>query len=53
MESTKDLNVRERLVVWPLIVAMLVLGIVPALALDYLRGPSAGIVAIVSEEAGK
>ncbi len=53
MESTKDLNVRERLVVWPLIVSMLVLGIVPALALDYLRGPSAGIVAIVSEEAGK
>ena len=53
MESTKDLNVRERLAVWPLIVAMLVLGIVPALALDYLKGPSAGIVAIVSEEAGK
>ena len=53
MESTKDLNIRERLVVWPLIVAMLVLGIVPALALDYLKGPSAGIVAIVSEEAGK
>lgn len=53
MESTKDLTMRERLVVWPLIVSMLVLGIVPALALDYLREPSAGIVAIVSEEAGK
>ncbi|NTV39032.1 MAG: NADH-quinone oxidoreductase subunit M, partial [Demequinaceae bacterium] len=53
MESTTDLSLRERLVAWPLIAAMLVLGIVPALALDYLREPSAGIVAIVTQEAGK
>ncbi len=53
MESTKDLSLRERLVVWPLIVSMLVLGIVPALAIDYLRAPSAGIITIVSQEAGK
>lgn len=53
MEGTKELTVRERLAVWPLIAAMLVLGIVPSLALDYLSAPSAGIVAVVTQEAGK
>ena len=53
MESTQEMGLRERLVVWPLIAAMLVLGVVPALAIDYLKAPSAGIVTIVSEEAGK
>ena len=53
MESTHEMSLRERVAVWPLIVAMLVLGVVPALAIDYLKAPSADIVAIVSEEAGK
>ncbi len=53
MESTPELSLRERLAVWPLIVAMFILGIVPALAIDYVRGPASGIVTIVSEEAGK
>lgn len=53
MEPTKELSIRERVVVWPLIAIMLILGIVPALAVDYLRDASAGIVSIVSEEAGQ
>ena len=53
METTRELSLRERLAVWPLIVVMLVLGVVPALAIDYVREPSAAIVHIVSEEAGK
>lgn len=53
MEATKEMSLRERVAVWPLIAAMLVLGIVPALAIDYMRGPTEGIVAIVTQEAGK
>jgi len=54
MEGTRDLSLRERLVAWPLIAAMLVLGFVPGLLLDVLREPVQDIVTIVSvEEAGK
>ena len=53
MEGTRDLSVRERLVAWPLIAAMLVLGFVPGLLLDVLREPVNDIVTIVSQEAGK
>ncbi len=52
-ESTRELTRRERLVLWPLILLMLILGFVPGIALDTLRDPSADIVATVSmEEAG-
>jgi NADH-quinone oxidoreductase subunit M len=54
MEGTRELSLRERLVTWPLIAAMLVLGFVPGILLDVLREPVHDIVAIVSaEEAGK
>jgi len=54
MEGTRDLSLRERLVAWPLIAAMLVLGFVPGILLDVLREPVQDIVTIVSvEEAGK
>jgi NADH-quinone oxidoreductase subunit M len=53
MESTKELTVRERLVIWPLIAVMLVLGVVPSLAVDYVRDASTDAVTIVSEEAGQ
>ncbi|MGC4176065.1 NADH-quinone oxidoreductase subunit M [Demequina sp.] len=54
MEGTRDLSLRERLVTWPLIAAMLVLGFVPGILLDVLREPVQDIVTIVSvEEAGK
>ncbi|MEX0913628.1 MAG: NADH-quinone oxidoreductase subunit M [Demequina sp.] len=54
MEGTRELSLRERAVAWPLIVAMLVLGFVPGLAIDVLREPSADLVSIVTiEEAGE
>src|SRR5680860_884167 len=52
MEPTKELSIMERVAVWPLIVAMLVLGTVPALAVNYFKDPSAAIVVSV-EEAGQ
>jgi len=52
--QTRELSLRERAVAWPLIVAMLVLGFVPGLAIDVLREPSADLVSIVTiEEAGE
>lgn len=53
MTSTPELSLRERVVIWPLIATMLVLGIVPAIAIDYLREPSSAIVSSVTEEVGK
>jgi len=53
MRTTAELSVRERLVTWPLIVIMLVLGLVPALALNYVGDASASVVTLVSEEAGQ
>ena len=52
MEGTRDLSVRERLVTWPLIAAMLVLGFVPGILLGVLHEPVHDIVTIV-QEAGK
>ena len=45
MADTTELTVRERIATWPLIVAMLVLGVVPGIALQYLVAPSAAIIA--------
>ncbi len=54
MEGTRDLSLRERIVTWPLIALMLVLGFLPGLMIDVLREPVQDIVNIVSaEEAGK
>ena len=54
MERTRDLSLRERVVTWPLIGAMLVLGFLPGILLNVLREPVQDIVAVVSvEEAGK
>jgi len=53
MEGTRDLSLRERLVTWPLIAAMLVLGFVPGILLGVLSEPVHDIVTIVSQEAGK
>ncbi|MCB2411802.1 NADH-quinone oxidoreductase subunit M [Demequina sp. TTPB684] len=52
MEPTTELSLTERVVIWPLIAAMLVLGFVPALAVDYFKDPSAAIVVSI-EEAGQ
>ena len=52
MEGTRDLSVRERLVTWPLIAAMLVLGFLPGILLGVLHEPVHDIVTIV-QEAGK
>ncbi|WP_296665698.1 NADH-quinone oxidoreductase subunit M [Demequina sp.] len=54
MRGTRELTLRERLVLWPLVGLMLVLGFLPGIAIDTLREPSADIVATVSiEEAGE
>ncbi len=53
MEGTAELSIRERLVIWPLLAIMLVLGFMPAVAVDYLRDGASAVVAIVSEEAGQ
>ena len=48
------MSLRERIVTWPLIGAMLVLGFLPGILLNVLREPVQDIVAVVSvEEAGK
>ncbi|PKQ26752.1 MAG: NADH-quinone oxidoreductase subunit M [Actinobacteria bacterium HGW-Actinobacteria-4] len=52
--GTREITLRERIAVWPLMALMLVLGFLPALAIDVLRDPSADIVSIVStQEAGE
>lgn len=52
--STPELSLRERVVLWPLVGLMLVLGFLPGIALDTLREPAADLVSIVSiEEAGE
>lgn len=48
--GTKELSLRERVAIWPMVVIMLVLGFVPALAIDVLREPSTAIVSIVSTQ---
>ncbi|WP_061963445.1 NADH-quinone oxidoreductase subunit M [Demequina aurantiaca] len=53
LKKTRELTLRERLVAWPLIGLMLLLGFFPAIAINYLREPAQDIVSIVSvEEAG-
>jgi NADH-quinone oxidoreductase subunit M len=41
------LGLRERIATWPLVLLMIVLGLVPALAIQYFTAPVAAIVAIV------
>jgi NADH-quinone oxidoreductase subunit M len=54
LKKTRELSLRERLVAWPLIGLMLILGFFPALAINYLREPAQDIVSIVSvQEAGE
>ena len=45
----RDMDLREKLAVWPLIAAMLVLGFVPSLALNVIDGPSRALVDYVVE----
>jgi NADH-quinone oxidoreductase subunit M len=53
MEGTREATLRERIVVWPLIALMLLLGFLPGIAISVLREPAADIVASVTvEEAG-
>ncbi len=49
LDGTPDLSLRERLVVAPLIGVMLVLGFVPASAIDLVREPAATVVSYVAE----
>ncbi|SEJ14168.1 NADH-quinone oxidoreductase subunit M [Demequina mangrovi] len=52
--SFRELTRRERVVLWPLIALMLVLGFLPGIAIDTLSDPAADIVATVPvEEAGQ
>lgn len=54
LATTRELTLRERLVAWPLIAVMLILGFLPGIAINILREPAADIVSIVSvEEAGE
>lgn len=46
-EGAVELSVRERITTWPLIALMLLLGFVPALALQYLVEPASVVVAIM------
>ncbi|MFV0634037.1 NADH-quinone oxidoreductase subunit M [Demequina sp.] len=49
----RELTLRERLVVGPLIALMLLLGFAPGIAIEYLSDPAADVVATVAiEEAG-
>ncbi|WP_084124692.1 NADH-quinone oxidoreductase subunit M [Demequina sp. NBRC 110054] len=48
--KTRELGLRERLVLWPLIALMLVLGFFPSLAIDYLREPTAAVLTTVNAE---
>ncbi|MFW7414636.1 NADH-quinone oxidoreductase subunit M [Demequina sp. SO4-18] len=51
--QARELSTRERLVTWPLIALMLLLGFLPGIAIDYLSAPAADAVAQVTiEEAG-
>lgn len=53
LAATRELTLRERLVVGPLIALMLLLGFLPGIAIDYLSAPSADVVSQVAiEEAG-
>jgi NADH-quinone oxidoreductase subunit M len=47
MAETPELSLRERIATWPLVLLMIVLGLVPALAIQYVTEPVAAIVAIV------
>jgi NADH-quinone oxidoreductase subunit M len=47
MAETPELGLRERIATWPLVLLMIVLGLVPALAIQYFTEPVAAIVAIV------
>src|SRR5690606_34722849 len=46
MAGTAELSLRERVAIWPLIALMLLLGFVPALAIQYLTEPVAAVLAI-------
>lgn len=48
LEKTRELTLRERLAVWPLVALMLLLGFLPGLAIEYLQAPSADVVAHVA-----
>ena len=48
LEKTPDLSLREKFVTGPLIVAMVVLGFVPGLALTVVREPAAAVMTIVA-----
>jgi len=48
LEKTPDLSLREKLVTGPLIVAMVVLGFLPGLALTVVREPAAAAITIVA-----
>ncbi|MDN4471415.1 NADH-quinone oxidoreductase subunit M [Demequina zhanjiangensis] len=50
LEKTRELTLRERLVLWPLIGLMLVLGFFPSLAIDYLREPAAAVLTTINAE---
>ncbi|WNM24167.1 NADH-quinone oxidoreductase subunit M [Demequina capsici] len=50
LEKTRELGIRERFVLWPLIGLMLLLGFLPSLAIDYLRDPAAAVVTTVNAE---
>ncbi|MFW2512888.1 NADH-quinone oxidoreductase subunit M [Demequina sp. SO4-13] len=51
--AARELSTRERLVTWPLVALMLLLGFLPGIAIDYLSEPAADAVAQVTiEEAG-
>lgn len=54
LEGTRELSARERVVLWPLVILMLILGFLPGIALDTVREPAADYVsAVAAEEAGE
>lgn len=54
LEATRELSTRERVVLWPLVILMLILGFLPGIALDQVRDPAADYVsAVAAEEAGE
>ena len=48
LETMRELTLRERLAVWPLVGLMLLLGFLPGLAIEYLQAPAADVVAHVA-----
>ncbi len=46
--GTRELTLRERIVTWPLVVLMLLLGFLPGIAIEYLREPAADVVVHVA-----